>query len=56
MYKKHFNKEEGCKKPFAILEKQMLFVGKMRWVLHSEYSTAQERNEVLAKLKQEHLE
>lgn len=51
MYKKHFNIEKGCKTPFAILEKQMLFVGKMRWVLHSQYETAQERNKVLSDLR-----
>lgn len=51
MYKKHFNKEKGCKKPFAILKKEMLYIGKMFWVLHSEYAIAEERNKVLATLK-----
>lgn len=51
MFKKHFNIEKGCKTPFAILEKQMVYVGRMTWVLHSEYLSAEERNKVLEELR-----
>lgn len=52
MYKKHFNKEEGCKKPYEILRKEMIFIGKMSWVLHSAYATEDARNNVLQILKE----
>ena len=51
MYKKHFNKVQGCKKPFAILRKEMIFVGKMSWVVHSAYATEEARNSALKLLK-----
>lgn len=52
-FKRHFDKEIGCKTPWAILEKKMIFVGRLTWVLHSKYDTPQERNEVLEKLLEE---
>lgn len=52
MYKKHFNTLKGCKTPYAILKKEMIFIGSLMWVLHSEYPSAKERNDVLAKLKE----
>lgn len=52
MFKKYFNTEKGCKTPFAVLEKQMVYIGHMMWVLVSEHPTAKERNEVLKDLRE----
>lgn len=51
MFKRHFNTLQDCKTPFAILEKKMLSIGKLTWVLHSEYSSASERNLMLENLE-----
>lgn len=53
MFRKHFNTAKDCKTPHAILNKEMVFIGSFMWVLHSEYSSAKERNEVLEKLRSE---
>ena len=55
MFKRRFNTLQDCKTPFAILEKKMLSIGKLTWVLHSEYSSASERNLMLENLEKKNV-
>jgi hypothetical protein len=49
-YKKWFNTKASVNK-WCIAEKQMVFIGKMSWVIIHEFSSPQERNNKLEELK-----
>lgn len=44
MFKKRFDQKGNSKKPWQILEKKMVFVGKMNWCVVREFDSALERN------------
>lgn len=45
-YKKWYN-TKADKNKWCICEKQMLFIGKMHWVVIAEFDNPQERNDML---------
>lgn len=49
-YKKHYDKLNG---DWCILEKKMIFIGKLTWCLHSIYKNPQDRNKKLEELLRE---